>query len=292
VTAKEFLKGFLPGAGAEIDLPGRAEATPRVVLERKQGENDPTYPKWPGMVELGTLDINDRPLIENPDGSYSSELSFSIEEDGKEVLLPEVVGRKHIGQKAAIEHYRRTGEHLGKFKDAASADAYAQKLHEWGALGVPKKFAQEAASRLGPAPEPPIQWAGVEPQESLRARQAQVGMLTPGNIDLDSRTPVESPEGFIDTERPIAITHSTKGDEDYGKTFLIPTVIDGKVFSMSAAIRDFKKTGKHLGVFKSELAAEEYMDKLRFRQERFYGMKSLRPESVMKEYGWTGGQPE
>jgi len=33
---------------------------------------------------------------------------------------------------AAWEHYKKTGEHLGKFSNPDDADAYAQKLHERG----------------------------------------------------------------------------------------------------------------------------------------------------------------
>lgn len=38
------------------------------------------------------------------------------DKDGAEVLIPLVVGGKLLSEKDAIEHYRRTGQHLGKFE--------------------------------------------------------------------------------------------------------------------------------------------------------------------------------
>jgi hypothetical protein len=48
----------------------------------------------------------------------------------------------------------------------------------------------------------------------------------------------------VDTLRPISIVDPSKK-----QTVLIPTVIDGKVFPIKDAVRDYQKTGKHLGVF-------------------------------------------
>ena len=121
--------------------------------------------------------------------------------------------------------------------------------------------------------EPPTQYAeGDLSKEALEG--SQVGLLEPGTIDINDRTPVEIPKGDIDTEGAISVS---AGD---GKNYLIPTVIDGKAFSTSAAIRDFQKTGKHLGVFKSNVAAMEYADRLRNRQVEYYGLK---PKSKLEE---------
>src|SRR5262245_5982385 len=84
----------------------------------------------PGIVVPGTItNIYNRPVLRNPDGSYSTTSSFSFEEDGREVLIPSVIEGKRLSEKAAIAHYRRTGEHLGKFDSPKSADRYATDLH-------------------------------------------------------------------------------------------------------------------------------------------------------------------
>ena len=79
----------------------------------------------------GNIDLNNRPVVKNADGSISTVRSITITEDnGIAVLIPTVVGGKVVDDDAAYDHYRKTGEHLGKFKDIASADVYAEKLHE------------------------------------------------------------------------------------------------------------------------------------------------------------------
>jgi hypothetical protein len=84
----------------------------------------------PGMVENGNIDLTARPKVKNADGSISTVRSMSFEEDGKEVLIPTVVGDRVVSDEEAIAHYRKTGENLGKFKTPADADRYAQSLHE------------------------------------------------------------------------------------------------------------------------------------------------------------------
>lgn len=85
----------------------------------------------PGMLAAGNIDLTNRPRVKNPDGSISTVRSFSTEIDGKEVLLPTVSDRgTNLTEAQAIAQYEKTRKHLGIFKDAASATAYAQQLHQ------------------------------------------------------------------------------------------------------------------------------------------------------------------
>jgi hypothetical protein len=106
-------------------------------------------PKPKGMVEEGNLDIRNRPIVKNPNGSVSTERSFSDNFDGVEVLLPTVIDGKIVSREEAIDHYKKTGENLGKFKDAASADVYAENLHNrpdprWQSGGGPEPGSRQA----------------------------------------------------------------------------------------------------------------------------------------------------
>lgn len=82
------------------------------------------------MLQQGNIDLNNRPVVQNPDGSISTVRSMSINVDGNEILIPTVSDDGRIlSDREAINQYRRTGQHLGIFSDPDSATDYAEKLH-------------------------------------------------------------------------------------------------------------------------------------------------------------------
>lgn len=83
-----------------------------------------------GLLEPGNVDLANRPRVKNADGSVSTVRSMSFEEDGVEVLVPTVSDDGRImTDDEAIDAYRKTGRHLGKFSSASDATAYAEALH-------------------------------------------------------------------------------------------------------------------------------------------------------------------
>ena len=78
----------------------------------------------------GNIDLNNRKIVFNQDGTISTERSFSTSIDGKEVLLPTVINGEIVSENDAIDHYYQSGEYLGKFNTVAQAEDYAQRLHE------------------------------------------------------------------------------------------------------------------------------------------------------------------
>lgn len=84
-----------------------------------------------GQLEPGNVDLNNRPKVRNPDGSISTVRSMSFHENGREVLVPTVHDSGYVmGDEEAIDHYRKTGKHLGKFDTPDNATNYAKGLHE------------------------------------------------------------------------------------------------------------------------------------------------------------------
>jgi hypothetical protein len=82
-----------------------------------------------GMQVSGNINLNNRPILHNPDGTISSELSFSRGTDKGEVLVPQIVNGQKLTQDAAWQHYLDTGEHMGIFDSPQHADDYAQNVH-------------------------------------------------------------------------------------------------------------------------------------------------------------------
>jgi hypothetical protein len=84
-----------------------------------------------GLMEAGNIDLNARPVVHNPDGSISTVKSMGFNFDGTETLLPTVSPEgKMLSPQEAVELYRRSGQHLGKFVTPEASADYAQKLHE------------------------------------------------------------------------------------------------------------------------------------------------------------------
>lgn len=81
-------------------------------------------------LDPGNIDLYAKRPVKNPDGSISTVRSMSFDEDGQEVLIPTVVGKRVVSDRRAITEYRRTGRHLGKFGSVKEANAYAQQLHK------------------------------------------------------------------------------------------------------------------------------------------------------------------
>jgi hypothetical protein len=93
----------------------------------------------PGLIQPGNVDPWNRPVLKNPDGSYSTTSSMSIGTDQGEVLIPTVIDGKRLSPAEAQKHYEETGQHLGIFKSAKEADDYAQKLHNAQAAAYDQK---------------------------------------------------------------------------------------------------------------------------------------------------------
>ncbi|QDP51270.1 MAG: hypothetical protein Unbinned7913contig1002_25 [Prokaryotic dsDNA virus sp.] len=89
-------------------------------------------PQFEGLLEAGTIDLTNRPVIKNDDGSVSTELSFSFEDNGVEILVPQIVNGEILSKKEAIRHFDKTGEHLGKFDSVEAANKAAEAIHNRG----------------------------------------------------------------------------------------------------------------------------------------------------------------
>ena len=77
----------------------------------------------------GNIDLRIRPKVRNKDGSYSTVRTIGIEADGMYINIPTVINGRVVSNQEAIKHFKKTGQHLGKFKTQKERDLAAQKLH-------------------------------------------------------------------------------------------------------------------------------------------------------------------
>ena len=78
--------------------------------------------------QRGNINLKTRPKVKNKDGSYSTVRTIGIEDNGKHVNIPTVVNGRVVSNQEAVNHYRRTGQHLGKYDSREEADAAARAL--------------------------------------------------------------------------------------------------------------------------------------------------------------------
>lgn len=151
IPVERAMPKFRLSNGKQFNLPVETVHTQQftVPVDNQTGPSPTMAVENPkGLRKAGNIPIWNRPAVQNPDGTHSSEFSISIGTDKGEVLIPTVInGRfptpdgkiRYKGQpgydemvKKAIEHYKKTGENLGIFDNAADADAYSQTLHNRG----------------------------------------------------------------------------------------------------------------------------------------------------------------
>lgn len=124
----ELQKHFNYGEDGALSL---KEAVPTVQPARKALGNDFwAANKDPNMLQAGNIDLTNRPSVPTGDGRYASVRTKGFNFDGKEVNIPTVSddGRL-LSDDEAVAQYKKTGKHLGIYKDSESAARAADALH-------------------------------------------------------------------------------------------------------------------------------------------------------------------
>lgn len=101
---------------------------------RQLSKPEPLKPTMLPNGYKGNVDLLNRPMYKNKDGSISTVKSAGFNIDGVEILLP-TIGVKNgrpaqLTDDEAISLYKATGKHLGKFKTPEQSNAMAELIHK------------------------------------------------------------------------------------------------------------------------------------------------------------------
>jgi hypothetical protein len=85
-----------------------------------------------GMIRAGNIDLRNRPIIHNKDGSVSTLRAFTVQDDqGHTILLPSVdANGKPLSMPEARRYWQARGQSLGVFDTEANAEAYESTMHD------------------------------------------------------------------------------------------------------------------------------------------------------------------
>jgi hypothetical protein len=123
-------------------------------------------------AEPGNINLNNRPVVKNADGSFSTVRTIGVNIGGKEVVIPTVSEDGRIMTNAeAVAQFKQTGKHFGKFNSVDEANAFAQQLHNDQA----QQYGAQGAATTAPAaaPSQPIVMPNRNSPEARAARMAR-----------------------------------------------------------------------------------------------------------------------
>ena len=184
--------------------------------------------------------------------------------DGNEDRIPLYFAAGKVGGVQAIESlFNQTGE------QKSLMDMHLKQHREMGQQGQGAADQQQVGQQDMNAPmiAPQYREAQGEAQRNpfemvpSAATPLANGILSKGNINLNSRPRVKNANGTISTVK-------SKSFNIDGKEVLLPTVSDdGKIMTDQEALKQYFETGKHLGIFTSPEEATKYAIKLHNNQE-------------------------
>ncbi len=180
-----------------------------------------------------------RPIINNKDGSYSTERSITVGMDGKFINIPTIIDGKEVTPDEAIEYARKTGKNLGVFDtEAAALKAAEARTKEIDRLrGGGAKTLEGAAARVDPNTAAKNVLAKDKTVEQVLIEEYKKGKMTLEELVSNSKKLKTGGQAkyLRDTERGITYQVTEDG--------LVP-VIGGKGSGPAKGLDDLEKNDR------------------------------------------------
>jgi hypothetical protein len=131
-------------------------------------------------------DIN-RPYYTDEEGRKRSEYKMGFNIDGKETLLPSVVGGRQLSPEETINRYRQTGLHMGQYNTPEEAE-YASRLRtaKYNMLQDPARFNASMFQMGGTMSVPGVNGqvvsSGPQPLTSVKKTRGPITKTKKGNV--------------------------------------------------------------------------------------------------------------
>lgn len=93
-----------------------------------------------------TLSHDNRPVIWNKDGRYSTEKNIVTEIDGVSYILPTIINGEEKTKDEAVKHFLETGEHFGGYESDAKALKAEKEMHDKTEAAYDKKLSFQQSS--------------------------------------------------------------------------------------------------------------------------------------------------
>lgn len=133
--AKEFMANYIRDLRNEFENK-IAEKTEEMNISQAREDVDALINRVEDVVSTvepvvePTLSHDNRPVIFNEDGSYSTEKNIVTEIDGVSYILPTIINGEEKTEDEAVQHFLETGEHFGGYESDAKALKAEKEMHD------------------------------------------------------------------------------------------------------------------------------------------------------------------
>lgn len=130
LDTRKRIRGALEKAYVALGLNVKEVDTLLSNWKKDKSKTTTTYKDTIGRYGKGNIDLNNRKVVQNEDGSISTEESITVTIDGRYWVIPTIIDGKRVSDQEAIDYAIKNKKFLGKFDKLKDAEKYAEEVHK------------------------------------------------------------------------------------------------------------------------------------------------------------------